>query len=88
MYIHLQTSSHTSQLGYFAEQSSNCCKKLVYKIQMIKEQLKRPLFWIPGLSVGDLSNCPCQWSVCLSVFKYLRDRSLVFSDILYQAESQ
>ena len=38
-------------------------------------------FWTPGLLKGVLSNHPClsaRPSLCVSVFKYLRDRSLVF----------
>ena len=44
-------------------------------------------FWTLGLPVGVHSNRPCP-SVCLSVFKYLRDRSLVFSETLYEVRGQ
>ena len=48
-------------------------------------------FWTQGLPVGVHSNRPCpsvRLSVCLSVFKYLRDRSLVFSETLHQVRGQ
>ena len=52
-------------------------------------------FWTPGLPEGVLSNHPCL-SVCVSVrpcvrpsvFKYLRDRSLVFSETLHEVRRQ
>ena len=51
-------------------------------------------FWTPGLSEGVLSNrpCPCvcpsvRPSVRVSVFKYLRDRSLVFSSFLHEVRA-
>ena len=40
-------------------------------------------FWTPGKPEGVLSNRPCLCSVVhWSVFKYLRDRLLVFSNFL------
>ena len=44
-------------------------------------------FWIQGLPVGIHSNRPCP-SVRLSVFEYLRDRSLVFSETLHEVRGQ
>ena len=38
---------------------------------------QKVLSWTPGLPDGVLSNHPCGPSVCPSVFKYLRDCSLV-----------
>ena len=55
-------------------------------------------YWTPGLPEGVLSNRPCP-SVCLcvrpsvcpsvrvSVFEYLRDRSLVFSNFLLEVRA-
>ena len=40
-------------------------------------------FWTPGLPEGVLSNRPCP-CVCLFVFKYLRDGSLVFSSFFHE----
>ena len=45
-------------------------------------------FWTLGLPEGVLSNHPCGQSVCPSVFRYLRDRSLVFSKTLQEVEGQ
>ena len=45
----------------------------------------------PGLPDGVDSNRPCPSvspSVCPSVFKYLEDRSLVFSETLHDGRSQ
>ena len=68
--------------------SNPICQKCKYRailtlepqnIEKSKFQKKHTKFWTPGLLEGVLSNRPCQWSVCpWSVFKYLRDRSLVF----------
>ena len=44
-------------------------------------------FWTPGLPIGVHSNRPCP-SVRLSVFKYLGDRSLVFSETLHEVRGQ
>ena len=44
-------------------------------------------FWTLGLPVGVHSNRPCL-SVRLSVFRYLRDRSLVFSETLHEVSGQ
>ena len=47
-------------------------------------------FWTLGLSEGVLSNRPCP-SVCpsvrVSVFKYLRDCSLIFSSFLHEVRA-
>ena len=45
--------------------------------------LSRGKFWTPGLPVEVLSNCPRWWSIRPfihgpSVFKYIKDNSLVF----------
>ena len=48
-------------------------------------------YWTPGLPVGVHSNRPCpsvRPSVRLSVFKYLGDRSLVFSETLHEVRGQ
>ena len=52
-------------------------------------------FWTPGLPEGVLSNPPCplvrpsvRWSVRpWSILKYLRDRSLVFSNYLHEVRA-
>ena len=50
-----------------------------------------PSFWTPGLPEGVLSICLCGPSVCpcvcVSVFKYLRDHSLVFSEIFHEVRA-
>ena len=53
---------------------------------------QKKLFWTPGLLEGVLSNRPCPsvcWSMVFrwSVFKYLRDRSLVFSNFLHEVRA-
>ena len=48
-------------------------------------------FWTLGLPVGVHSNRPClsvRLSVHLSVFKYLRDFSVVFSETLHEVRGQ
>ena len=46
------------------------------------------IFWTPGLPVRVLSNRPCgpcvRPSVSVFVFKYLKDRSLIFSETLHE----
>ena len=48
-------------------------------------------FWTPSIPGGVISNHPCP-SVCPSVhvlvFRYLRDRSLVFSETLHEVRGQ
>ena len=52
--------------------------------------MKSLIFWTLGLPEGVLSNrpypCVCV-SVCPSVFKYLRDRSLVFPSFLHEVRA-
>ena len=62
--------------------------KLVYHITS-RENTQRSQkiwerFWTPGLPEGVLSNHLCGLCVRLSVFKYLRDCSLVFSCFLHE----
>ena len=44
------------------------------------------IFWTLGLPDGFLSNRPYP-SIGLSVFKYLRDSSLVFSNLLHEVKA-
>ena len=64
---------------------------LHYK-EEISPCFKLDVFWTPSVLEGVLSNWPCLWSECLfvcqSVFEYLRDRSLVSSEILHDVEVQ
>ena len=56
--------------------------------QDVAEQTKQvTLIWTLGLPVGVISNRPCL-SVCPSLFKYLSDRSLPFSEILHEVGNQ
>ena len=48
---------------------------------------KFKIFWTRALPVGVHSNRPFL-SVSLSFFKYLRDRSLVFSETLHEVSGQ
>ena len=64
--------------------------KLIQKLGNYKTLLQK-IFWTPGLLVGVHSNRPCpsvHLSVGLSVFKYLRDCSLVFSETLHEVRGQ
>ena len=65
--------------------------KMVFVARMIRQKLCMIYaFWTPGLPVGVHSNRPCPSvhpSVRLSVFKYLRDCSLVFSNFLHEVRA-
>ena len=64
--------------------------QLYIRMDFLIAKLKKVMayiFWTPGLPEGVLSNRPCpsvRPSVCVSVLKYLRDRSLVFSHFLHE----
>ena len=84
--VSLQTLQRKSFLHIKSRTNFDFDGHLVGKILNIGVVIFLP-FWTPGLPEGVLSNRPCPSigpSVRPSVFKYLRDGSLDFSETLHE----
>ena len=75
-------------VSFFRNHRLPCCSFISLEWKPLKVGIKMIIFWTPGLPLGSIVIALVRLSVFLSVFNYLRDRSLVFAETLHEVRGQ